>query len=131
MLWRRLGCNDLGHAHLSAAAERLHRVDVISLSSQHNKCPFRACSDPTRIFPDRGLVGMDQPFLRAYTQVGAGVRVCACMCVSPSPALSLCFVRVRLAPCALGAPPPSTIPPCLRSNEPPRAVRPTPLRVFP
>ena len=27
-------------------------------------------NDPSRIFPDRGLVGMDQPFLRAYTQVG-------------------------------------------------------------
>jgi hypothetical protein len=27
-------------------------------------------ADPGRIFPDRGLVGMDQPFLRAYTQVG-------------------------------------------------------------
>ncbi|PSC74854.1 malate synthase A [Micractinium conductrix] len=26
-------------------------------------------NDPTRIFPDRGLVGMDQPFLRAYTQL--------------------------------------------------------------
>ncbi|KAL4427703.1 hypothetical protein ABPG75_001792 [Micractinium tetrahymenae] len=26
-------------------------------------------SDPSRIFPDRGLVGMDQPFLRAYTQL--------------------------------------------------------------
>ena len=25
-------------------------------------------NDPTKIFPDRGLVGMDQGFLRSYTQ---------------------------------------------------------------
>ena len=35
-------------------------------------------SDPTRIFPDRALVGMDQPFLRAYTQVRAA---CLIVCV--------------------------------------------------
>jgi malate synthase len=26
-------------------------------------------ADSSKIFPDRGLVGMDQPFLRAYTQL--------------------------------------------------------------
>ena len=34
-------------------------------------------ADPSRIFPDRGLVTMTQPFLRAYTQVGEGGPRCS------------------------------------------------------